>query len=162
MLENENKNLREQIEYLKTLIKPSKLQDPVEMYLSDDVLTHNHAPPRSPSTEPLPAPEDEDSVMFEEFNFMRTDSQTSGMGWAPLFIFTIILAVFVLPNSAEVGKAAAYQIEGQSQGIPFSTFMGELFEYGKIGIKYSLIVGYILVIYKKIKAYLRGRKFKRI
>ena len=40
--------------------------------------------------------------------------------------------------------------------------MGELLEYGKIGIKYSLIVGYILVIYKKIKAYLRGRKFKRI
>ena len=59
---------------------------------------------------------EEDSVMFEEFDWMRTDSQRSGLGWPFVAIFTIVLAVFVLPGSG-VGSnnvVAAFQPEAQT------------------------------------------------
>lgn len=61
--------------------------------------------------------------MFEEFSPFRTDSGSSGSGWPFLAIFTIILAVFVLPSSTGVGNvAAAFQTEGgqtQTSGMTY-------------------------------------------
>lgn len=86
-LETENKSLRDQVEFMRTLVKPRQRIDPVDDYLASEVLSH-----------PAPARQEEESPFFEEFNWMRTDSSSSGnLGWMGLAIFTIVVGVFVLP-----------------------------------------------------------------
>jgi len=88
---------------VKSLVRPSKINDPVECYLSDDVLTH----PSQHNSPPSNSSHEEDSLMFEEFSPFRTDSGSSGSGWPFLAIFTIILAVFVVPSGTGVSNVAA-------------------------------------------------------
>ena len=45
--------------------------------------------------------------MFEEFNWMRTDSQTSNIGWLGLAVFAIVLAVFVVPGDTNSNAVVA-------------------------------------------------------
>ena len=71
-LETENKNLKSNVDYMKSLVNPARIQDPVECFLSDDVLSHPM--PQTPSRSPSTRPEEDDSMMFEEFNWMRSDS----------------------------------------------------------------------------------------
>ena len=42
------------------------------------------------------------------------------------------------------------------------SFMTSMQYYGKIVVKYALVVGYILLLFSKIQSYLKGRKIKRI
>ena len=98
-LETENKSLRDQVEFMRTLVKPRQRIDPVDDYLASEVLSH-----------PAPARQEDDSPFFEEFNWMRTDSSSSGnLGWLGLAIFTIVVGVFVLPESESGGSFAALQ-----------------------------------------------------
>ena len=102
-LETENKSLKGQVEYLKTLIRPSHHPDPIEDYLSSEVLTHNSPP--SPEEEPL----------FEDFQWLRGDSDSSGLGWLGIAVFTIVLGVFVLPGgSSGEGAFSALQVKDLS------------------------------------------------
>ena len=43
-LETENKELKSQVEYMKTLVRPTKLADPVDCFLSDDVFSYPPSP----------------------------------------------------------------------------------------------------------------------
>lgn len=92
-LETENKSLKDQVEFMKSIIKPCSKSDPVEKYLSSEVLIH---PEPSPSP---PMADEYESPFFEEFNWMRSESSSSqNVGWLGLTIFTIVLAVFILPS----------------------------------------------------------------
>ncbi len=99
-LETENKSLRDQVEFMRTLVKPRQRIDPVDDYLASEVLSH-----------PKPAHQEDESPFFEEFNWMRTDSSSSGsLGWLGLAIFTIVVGVFVLPEEANSDSFAAMQM----------------------------------------------------
>jgi hypothetical protein len=100
-LETENKSLRDQVDFMRTLVKPRQQRtDPVDDYLASEVLSH-----------PAPLHQEEESPFFEEFNWMRTDSNSSGnLGWLGLAIFTIVVGVFVLPEGVSGDSFAAMQI----------------------------------------------------
>ena len=45
---------------------------------------------------------------------MRSDSHSSEMGWTSLAVFTLVLAVFVIPSGGHPSKvAAAFQTDGE-------------------------------------------------
>jgi hypothetical protein len=139
---------------MKTLVKPTRLEDPVECFLSDEVLSHptGHSPSPSIGSSANPNSE-EDSMMLEEFNWLRSDSQSSGIGWPYLAIFAIVLAVFVLPAGNQTQVAAAFEVSEERVVSAAS--------YCLTGMKYLLVVGFLGILYKKGQAYLHGRKFKR-
>lgn len=94
---------------MKTLVKPSRGRDLVEDYLSDEALSHPSSGQSNRGQSPSTMSEEYDSPMFEEFNWLRTESQSSNIGWLGLAIFTIVLAVFVLPSADTANVAAAFQ-----------------------------------------------------
>ena len=53
--------------------------------------------------------------------------------------------------------AAAFQVE---DGTKHST-LDSLWNLGKVGIKYGLIMGYVWLLFRKVQQYFKGRKVKR-
>ena len=114
--------------------------------------------------------QEEESPLFEEFNWLRSESSAShGFGWASLAVFTIVLAFFVLPNDSSISSssAIAFQKDGVTEiKVPLSFSIIQLLMWvldcGKVLAKYLLIMGYIWVLYGKIRAYVKGRKLKSV
>lgn len=152
-LETENKSLRGQVDYLKTLIRPSHRPDPIEDYLSSEVLTH-HSPPASQQEDPL----------FEDFQWLRGDSDSSALGWLGIAVFTIVLGVFVLPSGASgEGAFSALQVKDLSEVAAVQVGWLEVFAaYGRSALKYGLIVGYLWLVFRKVDEYLKRRKLKKV
>lgn len=153
-LETENKSLRGQVDYLKTLIRPSHRPDPIEDYLSSEVLTHHS--PVSPSQQEEP--------LFEEFNWLRSDSDSSALGWLGIAVFTIVLGVFVLPSGGSgEGAFSALQVKDLSEVATVQVGWLEAFAgFGRSALKYGLIVGYLWLVFRKVDEYLKRRKLKKV
>jgi len=85
---------------------------------------------------------------------MRTDSSSSNIGWFGLAIFTILVAVFVLPSENSSSSFNAGQIKDTASDIDLSKlvvpFMENLYNYGKTAAKYGIIFYYIWIVYKKV------------
>lgn len=77
-------------------------------------------------------------------------------------IFTIVLAVFVLPSGETANVAAAFQTNIDVASVKESTAVQGVLYYGKVLLKYVLILGYSWVLFGKLHSYLKGRKMKRI
>ena len=79
------------------------------------------------------------------------------------------LAFFVLPNDSSISSssAIAFQKDGVTEiKVPLSFSIIQLLMWvldcGKVLAKYLLIMGYIWVLYGKIRAYVKGRKLKSV
>lgn len=154
-LETENKSLRGQVDYLKTLIRPGQRPDPIEDYLASEVLTHHSPAPQSPQEEPL----------FEDFQWLRGDSDSSsGLGWLGIAVFTIVLGVFVLPSAgSSEGAFSALQVQELSEvAVLQVSWLQAMASYGRSALKYGLIVGYLWLVFRKVDEYLKRRKLKKV
>jgi hypothetical protein len=70
-----------------------------------------------------------------------------------------VLALFVLPGGATGGEVvAAFQGETGTSAVGLLQRCGE---YGKVAVKYLLVLGYVWLVYGKVGSFLRGRKLKR-
>ena len=98
---------------------------------------------------------------------MRSDSHSSSnFGWLGLAVFTMVLLVFVMPSESTGGSINAWQQGKDEVVIPVSGWalkaFGEVVSWGKVVLKYSLVVGYVWLLYCKLSKYLRGRKIKKV
>jgi hypothetical protein len=155
-LETENKSLRDQVDFMRTLVRPApRSHDPVDDYLASEVLTHP-SPPHSQQEEP-------ESSFFEEFNWMRADSgSSSNLGWLGLAIFTIVVGVFVLPEGAGSESFAALQVDVTGVAGVTSGIASAFFSYGKVVLKYAVVLAYLWVVFSRVDTYLKRRKLKKI
>lgn len=97
---------------------------------------------------------------------MRTDSQYSNVGWMGLAIFTIALAVFVLPSEENSGSFGAWQVDSSEVMIAvpgkMMQLLGYILGYSKTVLKYGLVIGYAWLLFGKVRGYWRNRKVKKI
>lgn len=99
---------------------------------------------------------------------MRTDSsQSQNIGWLSLAIFTIVLAIFVIPSTTEKQESAFSAMSIMFEKVlpitvPIASQIDHLLDYGKVALKYCLIFAYLWLIFKKINAYLNSRKLKKV
>lgn len=99
---------------------------------------------------------------------MRTESSSSNFGWIGLAIFTIVLGVFVLPGgNIEKEGFAALQVNEETKvteilAMPLGQLGSAAMYYGKLGLKYILILGYIWVVFRRVQQFLKRSKIKKI
>jgi hypothetical protein len=101
--------------------------------------------------------------MFEEFNWLRTDSQTSSAGWWGLAIFALVLGVFVMPGEEALSPAAAAWQE-DNQAVPASTSSPSfswLLSYGRVGLRYVLLIFFVWLVFRKVQIFWFSNKVKR-
>lgn len=95
-LETENRSLKEQLDFMKGLVKPNQTfvtkTDPIENYLSPETLSQNNSSVPSSSDYESPFTEDESDW------FRLPNRRNSSNNWTMLAVFTLVLAVFVLPS----------------------------------------------------------------
>jgi regulator of replication initiation timing len=72
-LEYDNKRLRQDLDHARALLNPRLNSDPIDCYLSDDVLSHPSQAQRSPAPASTHMQE-EDSLSFESINWLRRES----------------------------------------------------------------------------------------
>ncbi len=97
---------------------------------------------------------------------MRADSSSSNIGWFGLAIFTILVAVFVLPSENADPSFNAGQIKDATSNVDLSVlvvpFMENIYNYGKTAAKYGIIFYYIWIVYKKVEKVIKRQKMKKV
>lgn len=97
---------------------------------------------------------------------MRADSSSSNIGWFGLAIFTILVAVFVLPSENASSSFNAGQIKDGNSNIDLSVlvvpFIEKMYDYGKTAAKYGIIFYYIWLVYKKVEKVIKRQKMKKV
>ncbi len=99
---------------------------------------------------------------------MRSDSSSSNLGWLGIAIFTIVLGVFVVPDTGNISQSfAALQVNDStevtnSMSAPLINLLSTIIYYGKSILKYGIILVYLWVIFGKVDGYLKRRKLKKV
>ena len=78
----------------------------------------------------------------------------------------MVLLVFVMPSEQTGGSLNAWQPDKEELVIPVSGWalkaLEEAIVWGKLLLKYALVMGYVWLLYSKVKKYLRGSKMKKV
>ena len=136
--------------------------DPVGQFLnlevqhsSTDHSSSNHQDTDSKSRYESPFLEsmEEDSLGFE---MMPLSSSSSQKNWLFMTVFTIMVAVFVIPESTGAKPQVANQISSRSE---LMNIVEPVFELGKGLIKYAILFLYSLIVFSYVyKKFFRKKK----
>lgn len=154
---------------MKGLVKPTQTfvtkTDPIDKYFSPETLTENNSS--------VPSSSDYESPFMEDQSdwFRLPNRRNSSNNWAMLTIFTLVLAIFVLPSETgssaptimfQTGKTDTSTKIALSWTDSLLKILLFLIECLRAGFKYFLIFGYGWFVYTFGKKYMDRKKMKKV
>lgn len=168
-LETENRGLKDQLDFMKGLVKPNQTfaakTDPIEKYFSPETFTENNSSVPSSSEYESPFMEDESDW------FRLPNRRNSSNNWAILTVFTLVLAIFVLPSDTSSNGPTIMFQTGQTETktelvVSWTESLIKILIFAieclRAVFKYFLIFGYGWFVYLFGKNYLNRKKMKKV
>lgn len=145
-LETENKSLKEQVHFFRSLVKPN---ENIDQYLNLE----------GPAQHKM----SEEYHFEEEDKWIRSASSSPVRSeWSTLFVLTIIVGIFVIPASE---NAEAVNVANQSGISEVTTSVFGSVDFlgaARMGLKYAIIVGYFIFALRLLYTRVNWKKLKQI